>query len=176
MLHHSADSSPFPQFDKINMSHRNRGFPRSSLGFWCGYGFVIDTDAKRWQARQPGERGAHTAAVCSDGHCNDVTTGVCIAGDFTTLVPTEAQLSALYLLWKDLTFPPIMLHKDVKNTACPGSFDFRAALQERRLPDLQKDLKLAESALFNKLSPTRKRMLLRKISRLKQLLLHPDAV
>lgn len=170
MIHHSADSSTNPQFLKINGSHRARGFPKSLLGFYVGYHFVIDTDAVRYQSRQTGEWGAHAASSCDAGPCNTSTIGVCLAGNFLVQKPTEGQLVSLYQLWKDLGSPQILYHKDVKDTQCPGVFDFRRDLEARRLPDLQKDLKLSEWALQKKLSLSRKNMLERKIVRLKQLI------
>ena len=170
MVHHSADSSTKSQFLKIDGVHKNRKFPKSLLGFYVGYHFVIDPDGKRWQSRQTSEVGAHSSQACDGGACNVAAVGICLAGDFTKTDPTEEQKVSLHLLWKDLGYPRVMIHKDVKNTACPGKFDFYGDLKARRMSDLQNTLKLAERALPKLMGTSRGKVLQRQIHRIKQLL------
>lgn len=168
ILHHSADASDLPQFEKINGYHRSKGFPISSLGFYGGYHWLCGKDGTLKQYRGIDEYGAHTAAMCDDGHCNLVAWGVCLAGDLTWQTPTDAQLASLYTLWKALNYPKLILHSDVKKTDCPGDFDFRNEMTRRWLMDLRQQLKNALHALGRFVGKPRWNMLTRKISRIRK--------
>lgn len=170
ILHHSADSSPGDQFDKINASHKSRGFPVSSIGFYVGYQAVIEKSGDLRRSRGWDERGAHTAASCEGEPCNVNAIGVCLAGDFTKEEPTMEQLDTLYRLWRDLGYPKTLLHSDVKRTACPGNFPFRNALQARYVADLTDRLKQGLRALPRLLGTSRGNILQRQITRLKRAL------
>lgn len=168
VIHHSADPSTSPQFDKINGYHKSKGFPRSSLGFYVGYNWLVEHDGQLKQARGLNDHGAHTDAMCDGGHCNLVAYGVCLSGDFTRNLPTPGQCATLYDLWKSLNYPKLLLHSDVKQTSCPGDFDFRNELTRRYYADLNQGLKNAMAALPRFLGSARGSMLSRLIDRLRK--------
>lgn len=134
VIHHTAYAPKVPQFDLVNGWHKQRGFPKSSLGFYVGYHYFIGFDGTVKVARRETEIGAHCAA---DG-MNYKGIGICLAGDFTWgRRPTPEQIKALALLVKDVKarhqIPDsnVLKHGEVKNTECPGdSWDFRAELQK----------------------------------------------
>lgn len=169
IIHHSGDSSPAPQFEKINGFHRGQGFPRSSLGLYGGYNWLIESDGQLKQYRGLEERGAHTDASCGEGHCNLVAMAVCLAGDFRSADPTPQQCATLYTLWKALNHPKLLLHSDVKGTECPGNFDYRNEILRRRLEDLRQRLYHAVRALPRFLGTPRGNMLSRLIERLRKM-------
>lgn len=169
VIHHSADSSDGNQFDKINASHKARGFPISSIGFYVGYQAVIEKSGEIRRARGWDERGAHTDGACDGEHCNVSAIGICLAGNFEFEEPTQAQLDTLYRLWRDLGYPKTVLHSDVKRTACPGNFPFRNALQARYVEDIAQRLKSALRAV-SRASGRRLEVIRRQIPRLKQIL------
>ena len=115
-LHHSAGATD--TLDSINVSHRNRGFPRSYYGYHVGYTYVLFPDGRKVQTRAETEEQAHTY-----GHNKD-NIGVCLVGDFTRAEPTAAQVAALAALLKDIKNRwgdvPVYLHRELKATACPG--------------------------------------------------------
>lgn len=133
VLHHSDDPTQGPQFNKINRSHKNRGFPISSLGFYVGYQWLNGFNGQMKQARTEEERGAH----CDAKLMNFLSIGVCSAGDFTTHKPNDAQIVSLEkLVWEiqcrwGIPNENILLHKECKATACPGT-DLRALILKHR--------------------------------------------
>lgn len=120
ILHHTADPSAAPQFDKVNAYHQERGFPRSSLGYFVGYHYLIEPSGTVRQARLDTEIGAHDTGE------NINSIGICLAGDFTTILPNEQQAAAAAQLAADLhsrwkipvtRFEP---HRWDDKTECPG--------------------------------------------------------
>lgn len=85
IVHHSAASEPSPQFEAINMWHKERNFPLSRLGFYVGYHYVIEKNGDIRQARLDQEIGAHTIGE------NKTSIGICLVGDFDKEKPTQAQ-------------------------------------------------------------------------------------
>ncbi|MBX4215589.1 peptidoglycan recognition protein family protein [Candidatus Parcubacteria bacterium] len=129
VLHHTADPSQAPQFDKVNASHAKRGFPKSSKGYYVGYHWFIGYDGSVKQAREESEVGAH----CPTKMMNYVGIGICLAGDFTRHKPNPLQIEKLASLvtavqkrW-NIPDESILLHRECKPTACPG-IDLRAEL------------------------------------------------
>ena len=119
--HHSADASPGQQLGKINASHKGRGFPFSSLGYFVGYHYLVEKDGSVVQTRKDNEIGAHTLNQNADN------LGICMAGNFVTELPTDAQLAAFLRLAESLLvnyklhFRDMHPHRFYKATACPGS-------------------------------------------------------
>lgn len=120
--HHSAVRSREPQFEQINQHHKMRDFPRSSLGFYVGYHWLIETDGTVRQARLETEMGAHDTGE------NVNSLGICFAGDFTASLPGEAQADAAARLiagirsrW-NIPITRIEPHRWDDNTQCPGTF------------------------------------------------------
>lgn len=119
--HHTAGSIVGPQLDNINRSHKNRGFPKSSLGFYVGYHYVIETDGTIIQTRKDTEIGAH------DRDENYDSIGFGFVGNFSLLQPTEAQARSGAKLTAKLTakhkirITGIEPHRRDDKTECPGS-------------------------------------------------------
>lgn len=62
-------------FDAVNAWHKSQDFPKSSLGYYCGYHYYCDLTGKRIQARKDTDIGAHcvgynekSLAYCSMGN------------------------------------------------------------------------------------------------------------
>jgi len=119
-LHHSAIMGNERQIDRIDASHKARGFPRGSMGYYCGYNIVIEKDGHKIRTRRDSEDGAHTF-----GH-NEEGLGVCLAGNFKHEKPTKQQLHSLRKvteMWQrnhDIPDENVKLHWEVRPTACPG--------------------------------------------------------
>ena len=132
VVHHSVIQNPV-QFDIINESHRRRGFPKSSLGFYVGYHYVDGVGGHLRVARAEWEIGAH----CNAKSMNYKAIGIVVCGDFRDgRTPDREQIKTLALLLKDIKArhqipdSKILRHSEVKPTACPGEWDFRAAVAE----------------------------------------------
>lgn len=132
VVHHSVIQNPV-QFDIINESHRRRGFPKSSLGFYVGYHYVIGVGGYLRAARAEWEIGAH----CSAKMMNYRAIGIVICGYFRDgRMPDKEQIKTLALLLKDIkarhqiTDAKILRHGEVKPTACPGEPDFKKLVAE----------------------------------------------
>ena len=121
IVHHSADSSQGDQFFKIDTYHRERGFPKSEIGYFVGYHFVINRLGNVTRARKDTEEGAHTIGQ------NLSSLGICIEGNFDTELPSEAQEKSLALLLRGMCekykIPAnqIFPHRAFRNTSCYGS-------------------------------------------------------
>lgn len=119
--HHSADNSDAHQFDKINAHHKSQGFPKSQLGYFVGYHYVIEPDGSVRQARKEDEIGAHDAGE------NPNSLGICLAGNFSLRYPSEAQIASAALLVKQIRgrhkipITRIEPHRWDDQTECPGT-------------------------------------------------------
>ena len=168
-IHHSADPFQGPQFAKTYDYH-NRGAPRAdgSLKWPTGHGiqyhYFDDVDGEMKTGMPPDRIAWHSG----NQYWNANALAVCVAGDLTKTVPSDRQLASLYSLWKELDYPTIMLHKEVRGTTCPGNFDFRAELKRRYYADLRQRLKNAVHALPRFVGTPRGSMLSRLIDRLRK--------
>ena len=88
IFHHTAAAINGAQFDKVNQWHKAKGFPLSSLSWYVGYHYFIERNGLTRQAREETEIGAHDQGENVD------SIGICLAGDFNTERPTEAQAAA----------------------------------------------------------------------------------
>lgn len=119
--HHSADIFDGHQFDKINEYHRKQGFPKSSLGYFVGYHYLIEPDGSVRQARNENEIGAH------DSGENSNSLGICLSGHFSRRYPSEAQAASAALLVKQIRtrhkipITRIEPHRWDDTTECPGT-------------------------------------------------------
>lgn len=121
VVHHSAATSPQPQFAAIDEWHKARTFPISSLGYYVGYHRVIEQDGTVIQAREDLERDCDAL-----GHNFD-SLSVCLVGNFNAYRPTPAQIAALaallsewcnkYGLGPDDIFP----HRHFGTSSCYGT-------------------------------------------------------
>lgn len=118
--HHTAVSSNSDQFEGINNSHEKRHFPKSSLGFFIGYHYVIEHSGEVRQARLDTEIGAHVKGV------NVGSIGIGLSGNFNTNIPSAVQKKAARKLVRQLMFrwqilpEQIRPHREYANTDCPG--------------------------------------------------------
>ncbi len=120
IIHHTADTLMNPQFDRVNTAHKERLFPLSSLGKYCGYHYLIERDGNTIKARDHSDEGAHCVGQ------NISSIGVGLSGNFDIEWPTVQQETALTALCiklsEDLSISisEIYDHKDFSKTSCPG--------------------------------------------------------
>ncbi len=118
--HHSADASPELQLGKIDLEHKSRGYPKSSLGFFVGYHYLIEHDGKLVQCRKETEIGTHAKPE------NIHSIGICLTGNFSFYLPTEKQKETAGKLVKEILerweihIARIIPHRKVSATECPG--------------------------------------------------------
>jgi len=135
ILHHYHSETATPQ--DVHAWHNDRGFG----GF--GYNFAVDMDGTIWEGRGIGAFGVHTA-----GNNHD-SIGIACQGrydDRTTAMP-DTQFNALVALIRHIRSIygeiPILGHRDVTATACPGQhfpMDEVRRLEHRPVtPIVQKD-------------------------------------
>jgi N-acetylmuramoyl-L-alanine amidase len=140
VVHHSA-SAPSTTLNQIDEWHRDRGFTRSSLGYYIGYHFVIEQSGNVFQARNTEEIGCHCVP-------NTGKVGVCLIGDFSKGKPTDAQLNALMAvldtLTEELKLSPsdIYGHRELKATECPGDNLFNWVKLYRQLGFLKDQIRI----------------------------------
>lgn len=112
IIHHSVGLPTNPP-ESINIGHHNRGWPR------IGYHYYIHGDGRIYKTNLLTTHSFHASQA------NRSSIGVCLAGDFTSVHPSPAQLdSARYLLqWINATLgnKSLLKHRDVVATACPGA-------------------------------------------------------
>lgn len=132
IVHHSAGANSANDWAAVVRSIWN--FHVNTNG-WddIGYNWLIDPNGVLYEGRGDGIRGAHFCAQ------NGATMGVCVMGNFTSILPQAEAVNTLVTLlaWKccDLELDPqdfafhgpsglnlfhISGHKDGCNTACPG--------------------------------------------------------
>lgn len=120
--HHSAINAKRLQFNEIDVYHKTRDFPRSSLGYYVGYHYLVEYDGTVRQARTEEEIGAHDTGE----NLNSI--GICLAGDFTAQLPTEQQAAAVAALVREIRgrhsipIARIEPHRWDDDTACPGAY------------------------------------------------------
>ena len=78
----------------FNENHKSRGFPKSELGWYIGYHWIIFSDGSLKRYRNDDEVGAH----CKEGEINFKSIGICLEGNFDYELPTDAQKQALLKL------------------------------------------------------------------------------
>lgn len=122
IIHHSA-SGLKTTLKQINDWHKAREFPKSFLGFFCGYHYVIgDGWIKQTRKIKPVEIGSH----CRDKGMNFHSIGICLVGNFVKDKPTVYQKRELGKLLVGLRAEfklgeeAIKIHKDFSQTECPG--------------------------------------------------------
>jgi len=123
IIHHSA-SADVPA-STIHQWHLNQGWSG------IGYHFVIRAGGAIERGRPEDTIGAHSGPAG-----NGDSIGIVLTGNFETGKPTTAQMDSLVWLLKDYLFPrygvkPVIGHKDVMATACPGRNFPWAELRER---------------------------------------------
>jgi hypothetical protein len=138
IVHHTAVSREknAHQLNATNNSHRDRGFPRSSTGFWIGYHYLIEPNGALYHPREDSEVGAH----CKEESMNYKSLGVSLTGDFDNEMPTDKQLSTLATLLTALRIKyhisrsHVKFHRDYASyKSCPGT-NFTRELLEKNMP------------------------------------------
>ena len=116
ILHHSVENNGW---ESVNRGHKERGFPKSDLGFYVGYHYYIDREGRIFRFRREEEQGAHTVGKNDD-------LGICLMGMGHIKDFTDEQYDSLKRLikWKfdeyGLTWDDVFGHKDFSNTVCPS--------------------------------------------------------
>ncbi len=127
----------FDQFKSINQYHRDvRGFPKSSLGIYVGYHYLI-TGNKTYKCKEDWEVGAHCNMVIDGLSMNWQSIGVAIGFDGDLEYPTDTHLKLFKSLMDDLMIKydipieNIRFHRDydVKGKTCPGILFTRMYLE-----------------------------------------------
>lgn len=120
-VHHTAGpSSQTPA--EINAYHRtNKGWPR------IGYHYLIYPDGTVYQVNDLETISYH------NGVNNGQAVGVSFVGDFSTSSPTPAALKAGRMVLSEIKrktgADQAQGHKDLKSTACPGGWDYKAFIR-----------------------------------------------
>ena len=92
------------------------------MGYYVGYHYLIEANGAVIQARKENEIGAH------DSGENSNSLGICLAGDFSTRLPSEEQAASAALLVKqirgrwNIPITRIEPHRWDDTTECPGKF------------------------------------------------------
>jgi len=116
IIHHSNVDTRYSHFPAIENYHRSKGFPKSSLGFYCGYHLVLDKMGRIVRARADSDIGAHTIGW------NKKSIAVALQGNFDKGVPTPLQLVALRGIIREYALP-YMFHKEAQeNRTCAGFY------------------------------------------------------
>lgn len=127
VIHHSASPATTTCYD-IQKWHIQRGWSG------IGYHYIIHADGAIFEGRPEYTKGAH-AYQDSAHEANTDGIGICLCGNFMTALPTLAQMESLAWLIKDIwtRYPdiPVIGHKDVMATACPGKLFPWADLNKR---------------------------------------------
>ena len=120
IVHHTADASLAPQFEKVNAYHRAKWNLKSVTGSFVGYHWFIERDGSVYQARAEEEEGAHCL-----GH-NRGSIGIGLAGDFSVDLPTASQrLSMVKIIDQAVKIwqihpAAIFPHRAFRPTSCYG--------------------------------------------------------
>lgn len=116
VIHHSASHKTTTAED-IQSWHYNRGWAG------IGYHYVIDYAGVITQGRPEDTQGAH-AYQDKQHEANTDGIGICVIGNFMDRKPTEAQITSLVWLIKNIQSRygeiPVIGHRDVMPTSCPG--------------------------------------------------------
>ena len=167
VLHHTADSSTEPQYDKVWKYHDSGAGGKWPKGHGIQYAYFLERDGVIMKGRNEGETTWHSGKWLM----NKMSIAICLAGDFTKQNPTREQTRSLKLVLTDIqkrrgiSNNSVLLHREVKSTSCPG-VDLRKFIVEdfpddtlkKRIVQLQKAKKRAK--------PRRRRILHRLLRRL----------
>ena len=85
IIHHTATDRDRTSSEAINNNHRQRGYSKSSLGYYCAYNCLITADGVKHWSRQLDESGHGTSAY--KGFHIDL----CLTGNFELEKPTDDQ-------------------------------------------------------------------------------------
>lgn len=131
LILHTSDvleSRLYNQFNSINTYHRDvRYFPKSSLGYFVGYQYLI-TGGKLYQCRLDTDEGAHCNAQVEGLSMNFQSIGICWGGDGDLELPSQTHRKLLADLikqkMKEYNIPRerVKFHRDyTPSKTCPGT-------------------------------------------------------
>lgn len=96
IVHHTGGSDANPLQDSSNFTlgqcnelHKQRGFSKSSLGYYVGYHFYIAKNGSYTHTRAYSDEGCHVIGQ------NRSSIGICMAGNFDATLPTKEQVDTL---------------------------------------------------------------------------------
>jgi len=131
VLHHSAFSSDYPQFNSISYWHEKRNWgtakyplyaSRNLRGNYVQYSYICERSGQITQCRNESEAGWH----CGDREINKHSISICIAGNLEIEEMTKEQEYSLANLLTSLCSrykikrENIKLHNEISQTLCPG--------------------------------------------------------
>lgn len=117
ILHHGGG---WLDFKGVDFWHKQKWGYKSSLGYYVGYTYFIETNGKTYQARQDNEKGAHTKGF------NERTIGIGLMGNGEEFDFTPEQYKSLKELVDrkmaeyNLTRQDLYGHHNFSNTLCPS--------------------------------------------------------
>ena len=122
IIHHEAPPvvTNKPRFNIVNEYHKERFNMLSELGWYTGYHIFIEKDGTVIGARKDSEEGAHTIGK------NSSSIGICLAGNFSVEMPTEAQKIELKKIIQDkmlmynIPLANVVPHRKFANKDCYG--------------------------------------------------------
>ena len=116
-IHHSVSPAPATK-EGERAEMRNLQQIAFSRGFSdISYSFVVFPSGRIYEGRGKGVEGAHTLGY------NDTAYGLCAAGNYETVRPTNELVKSLSWLrrrYLRLADKPCRPHRAVYSTACPG--------------------------------------------------------
>lgn len=121
------EKTQWDQFASINTYHRDsRGFPRSSLGFYVGYHYLI-TGGKEYVCKRDFEEGAHCNQLQDGVSMNFQSIGVCVGFDGDVELPSKVHMDLLkgrvrlLQMQYGISNDRIKFHRDFQPAkTCPG--------------------------------------------------------
>lgn len=133
ILHHSADTSTSPQYEKIAAYHDSGAGGKWPKGHGIQYAWVVGMNGTVREGKPENVVTWHSG----NWLLNQVSIGVVLCGDFTKNKPGAAQIESLERLltgiqerW-EIPDEAILLHRECRATSCPG-VDLRQLVQLRR--------------------------------------------
>lgn len=136
-----SEKASYNQLNSIDTYHKERDFPKSSIGYYVGYHWLV-TGGKKYQCRFDDEVGAHCNVSVDNLSMNFQSIGVCWAGDGDLEYPSEAHYALLQELIRDLMakydipLERVKFHRDYDNKGktCPGTLFTRKYLDDMIKP------------------------------------------
>lgn len=131
ILVHCSDipeSASYDQFKMINDYHRDdRGFPKSSLGFYVGYHALV-TGGKNYKCKEDTDEGAHCNQSLNGLSINFQSLGICWGGDGDVELPSDIHYKLLQKqiwAWQDkynISNKNVKFHREFATwKTCPGT-------------------------------------------------------
>ncbi len=146
VVHHTAQELQKDTRSGVELMRALYTYHAKSRGWGdIGYHYVIDENGKIYEGKAGGD-----FVVGGHVYCNNVgTVGIALMGNFETSAPPQAQAKALQALlvtlgdrykidlsenttYHGITRPPVVGHRDLLSTDCPGGILY-AALDQVRL-------------------------------------------